>query len=114
MSRKQISAGVRFAVLRRDNFTCQYCGAKAPDVELHVDHIHPLCHGGTNDMVNLITACKDCNLGKSGDKFDALCNSPLGISLLERYGYNGSPAVYFMSVPAKKVLRDYGYLQKED
>lgn len=33
---------------------------------LHVDHILPVCQGGTNDIENLITACSDCNLGKSG------------------------------------------------
>lgn len=55
----------RFAILKRDNFACRYCGAKAPDVKLHVDHVHPRSLGGTNDPSNLVTACEDCNMGKS-------------------------------------------------
>lgn len=55
----------RFDVLKRDNFTCQYCGAKAPDVRLQVDHKKPTSKGGADEMDNLITACVDCNMGKS-------------------------------------------------
>src|ERR1044072_3866670 len=28
----------RFEILRRDNFTCQYCGRKPPEVTLEEDH----------------------------------------------------------------------------
>lgn len=52
-------------VLYRDSFTCQYCGRSAPDVVLHVDHVIPVSKGGTNSMANLVTACEECNLGKS-------------------------------------------------
>jgi hypothetical protein len=64
MSRKPISQKVRFEVFKRDKFTCQYCGARAPDAVLHCDHINPVAEGGTNDILNLITACADCNGGK--------------------------------------------------
>lgn len=63
--RKHISKSTRFEVFKRDSFTCQYCGRKAPDVLLVIDHIEPVAKGGTNDLLNLITACKDCNAGKS-------------------------------------------------
>jgi len=59
---------IRFEVFKRDKFTCHYCGRKAPDVVLHVDHIEPVSKGGTDDIVNLITSCFDCNLGKSNKK----------------------------------------------
>src|SRR5690606_2161299 len=49
---------------KRDKFTCQYCGKKAPDVILEVDHIQPRAKGGKNDLLNLTTACIDCNRGK--------------------------------------------------
>lgn len=62
--RKNISKKLRFEVFKRDKFTCQYCGAKAPDVVLHVDHITPVAEGGDNDIMNLVTACQGCNLGK--------------------------------------------------
>ncbi len=63
--RKPISKSIRFEVFKRDSFTCQYCGRKAPDVLLNVDHIEPIADGGTNDFLNLITSCRDCNSGKS-------------------------------------------------
>lgn len=55
----------RFEVLRRDNHTCRYCGGTAPDVVLTVDHVTPVALGGSDDPSNLVTACKDCNAGKS-------------------------------------------------
>lgn len=64
-TRQPIRKSVRFEVFKRDNFTCQYCGAKAPDVILHVDHINPVSKGGDNEIINLVTACQPCNLGKS-------------------------------------------------
>lgn len=63
--RKALSKKSRFEVFKRDSFTCQYCGAHPPSVILHVDHIHPVSKGGTNDTDNLITSCESCNLGKS-------------------------------------------------
>lgn len=65
MSRKPIPKSVRFEVFKRDKFTCQYCGAAAPDVILEVDHIRPVAKGGTNDILNLVTACRSCNRGKT-------------------------------------------------
>lgn len=64
MKRKSLSKRIRFRVFQRDNFTCQYCGRSAPEVELHVDHIDPIVHGGGDEMSNLITSCADCNLEK--------------------------------------------------
>lgn len=62
--RKSIPKRIRFEVFKRDKFTCQYCGRMAPDVVLEVDHIEPVSKGGSNDILNLVTACKDCNRGK--------------------------------------------------
>ena len=62
--RKQLSKKIRFEVFKRDKFTCQYCGRSAPDVVLEVDHMIPVANGGSNDIMNLITSCKDCNRGK--------------------------------------------------
>jgi len=58
---------IRWQVLKRDNFTCQYCGRKAPDVVLNVDHKIPQSKGGKYTVENLITACWDCNIGKGTD-----------------------------------------------
>lgn len=62
--RNEIKTKIRFDVLERDGFKCQYCGVGAKDAELNVDHIKPLADGGTNALENLITACLSCNKGK--------------------------------------------------
>lgn len=56
---------LRFKVLMRDNFTCQYCGRTPKDgAKLHIDHIHPKSKGGLWMIDNLTTACFECNEGK--------------------------------------------------
>lgn len=65
--RALVTPKIRFEVLKRDNFTCQYCGAHGDGVVLEVDHIIPISKGGTSDMGNLITACFDCNRGKGSN-----------------------------------------------
>ncbi len=60
-----VSRRLRFEVLRRDGHTCRYCGAKAPDVKLTVDHVVPTALGGKDEPSNLVTACQPCNAGKT-------------------------------------------------
>jgi hypothetical protein len=54
----------RFEFLKKYNFTCQYCGRKAPEVEFHIDHIFPKSKGGTSESKNLLLSCDECNWGK--------------------------------------------------
>jgi HNH endonuclease len=65
-TRTPISVRTRFELFKRDKFQCQYCGRKSPDVVLEIDHITPICQGGSDDPINLITSCWDCNHGKAG------------------------------------------------
>lgn len=65
-----ISQRLRFEILRRDNHACRYCGATAPDVKLHVDHVIPTTLGGTDDPTNLVAACAPCNTGKASTSPD--------------------------------------------
>lgn len=51
-------------VLRRDRYTCQYCGRKAP--YLTVDHVLPRRLGGEHSWYNLVAACAECNHRKGG------------------------------------------------
>lgn len=70
--RKSIPSQVRWSVLSRDRFTCRYCARSAPDVELRIDHVKAVSKGGTNDIENLVTACHDCNSGKSASDVDSV------------------------------------------
>lgn len=66
-----VTKRTRFEVLKRDNHTCRYCGAAAPDAILTVDHVTPVSLGGSDDPSNLVAACRDCNYGKGSTTPDA-------------------------------------------
>ena len=69
---RKIPLGLRYDVLRRDNFKCVLCGASpaiTPTCQLHIDHVVAFARGGTTEERNLRTLCSHCNVGKS-DKFE--------------------------------------------
>lgn len=64
--RRAFYADKRLRIYARDGFCCRYCLTGAGGV-LTLDHVVPLCKGGTNDDSNLVTCCRRCNRIK-GDK----------------------------------------------
>ncbi|WP_306116603.1 MULTISPECIES: HNH endonuclease [unclassified Roseovarius] len=54
-------AFTRFNLFLRDEFQCQYCGAKG---ELTFDHVVPRADGGVTSWENVVAACSPCNLRK--------------------------------------------------
>lgn len=59
--------GLRYRVLKRDNFKCVLCGsspATSIDCKLHVDHIVPWSKGGKTEESNLRALCENCNVGR--------------------------------------------------
>lgn len=69
-SRHTIPVKMRHFVLKRDKYTCLYCGEKGtetrdPDGQTwHIDHLHPVSKGGINHPANLAAACSQCNFSK--------------------------------------------------
>lgn len=59
---------LRFEIFKRDEFKCRYCG-RGPSIDntviLQIDHVRPKAKGGDWSKQNLLTACQECNLGKS-------------------------------------------------
>jgi 5-methylcytosine-specific restriction endonuclease McrA len=55
-------------VLRRDNYTCQYCGQRMQF--LTIDHIVPRRLGGDHTWENLVAACPSCNHRKGSRTLD--------------------------------------------
>lgn len=72
MAKRSSSKRLRFEIFKRDNFTCQYCGRTPPAIILEVDHIVPVSKGGGNEQINLLTACFDCNRGKSSTPLEVI------------------------------------------
>jgi len=52
----------RKAVLARDSWTCQYCGAERG--ALTVDHVIPRSRGGESVWENIVASCAPCNRRK--------------------------------------------------
>jgi 5-methylcytosine-specific restriction endonuclease McrA len=58
----------RREVFRRDNYTCQYCGRRVPN--LTIDHVMPRHLGGLHTWTNVVAACPSCNHHKGGRKLE--------------------------------------------
>ena len=54
-------AFTRFNLFLRDEFCCQYCGARG---DLTFDHVVPRASGGVTSWQNVVAACSPCNLRK--------------------------------------------------
>jgi 5-methylcytosine-specific restriction endonuclease McrA len=63
--RETINTHGNYLLFRRDHHICAFCGDEFDASKLTRDHVHPRSRGGTNDWVNSVTACKDCNERKS-------------------------------------------------
>jgi 5-methylcytosine-specific restriction endonuclease McrA len=59
---------VRKEILRRDGYTCQYCGRQLAD--LTIDHVIPRHMGGPHVWRNVVAACPQCNHRKGGRKIE--------------------------------------------
>ena len=62
-----IGSQIRAQVRERAHNACEYCHLHQDDsplAALHVEHIIPKVHGGSDELNNLALACIDCNLHK--------------------------------------------------
>ena len=76
-----MSPSTRARVRERAGHRCEYCllhRDESPLAVLHIEHILPKIHGGTDDLENLALARIDCNLHK-GPRID--CNLHKGPNL---------------------------------
>ena len=69
MPRRPLSRHLRVQVLARDGYRCLMCGRSKEEVALEVGHVIPVADGGTDELHNLATLCRDCNGGKSAYRF---------------------------------------------
>ncbi len=64
--RKPITPAISFNkknILKRDAYTCQYCGRNGGE-RMTIDHIIPKSLGGRTVWENVVSACRACNLKK--------------------------------------------------
>lgn len=63
----------RNGVLRRDNYSCAYCGKHATTI----DHVVPKSKGGESSWTNVVASCRKCNEKKADKSLEQS-----GVSLL--------------------------------
>lgn len=73
-SQRHINSEVSWAVWRRDNYRCRYCGRDK--VPLTVDHLVLWEEGGPWTMANLVAADKICNRTRGNMPFGEWLDSP--------------------------------------
>ncbi len=62
---RKMEASIRAEVRERAGNACEYCRLPQDDsplAVLHIEHIIPKIHGGSDNLDNLALACIDCNL----------------------------------------------------
>jgi len=63
--RECISPKIRLEVFKKSDFKCRYCWRTPSDwIKLQVDHIIPVAKWWWNELENLCTACRECNIWK--------------------------------------------------
>ena len=85
----QIKAQVR----ERATNACEYCQLRQEDsplAVLHIEHIVPKLHGGSDNLENLALACIDCNLHKGTNLtgIDPETNAGTELFHPRRHGWN--------------------------
>jgi rubrerythrin len=71
--RALMTANLREKIKKRDNYTCQTCGASVheePNLLLEIDHKLPLSRGGITAESNLQALCWRCNRRKGAKLFN--------------------------------------------
>lgn len=61
---KPISKETRQLVYNKCNGHCAYCGCELEYKDMQVDHVLAVGRGGSNDIDNLLPACRQCNYDK--------------------------------------------------
>lgn len=66
----RLTAAQRKRVIARDRSACRYCGRRLGRRDVTVDHVHPRSRGGSNDLMNLVVACRPCQDAKADRTLD--------------------------------------------
>ncbi len=62
--RKAFKSHKRQRIYNKTSGHCGYCGIRLEIDGFQIDHIYPLCRGGSNLDINLVASCPLCNKSK--------------------------------------------------
>lgn len=95
--------GKRYApIYARDGVTCQYCGNCASTV----DHLMPRRTGGSDDPLNLVSACKRCNKIKGHLELPNLVRSFRILLSADRTLKNGYAPLFWQALQLEFPVED--------
>jgi 5-methylcytosine-specific restriction endonuclease McrA len=104
-----VNKAKREEVYQKYDGHCAYCGRKVDYEDMQVDHFTPRNIGGTNDMDNLMPACRRCNHYKRANSLEGWRKMIEEVpKKLERDCYIYRTALdYGLVVPKRRKVRFY-------
>lgn len=122
--RAVIETSKRKKIAERDGWSCHYCAIsgdkfQGPDGhEWHIDHKHPWSQGGSDDLSNLVLACRSCNLQKSNTPYEVFINSAFDIRRLVLHEFQGFQDLVISehnsSRPGSEIMQMNGSIDMEN
>ncbi len=61
IKRRKLNKSERLQIYNKCNHRCAYCGCGIEYKDMQVDHVKPLRIGGTDELSNMLPACRSCN-----------------------------------------------------
>ena len=61
LKRRRLSKLEREKVYQKCHGHCAYCGCVLDYKDMQVDHVKPFSIGGSDDITNMLPACRSCN-----------------------------------------------------
>lgn len=89
--RIRFSDDLRQRIRRKQNGLCMYCGVSLNRRNMHIDHIYPVEHGGSNEETNLQALCAGCNMRKGVQTDDEFRERYRELLIPARAGYTPMP-----------------------
>jgi 5-methylcytosine-specific restriction endonuclease McrA len=117
MKRKRINEKQRRKLYDKYNGKCAYCGHDARYEDMQLDHVKPICHGGIDDISNMLPACRSCNHRKGSESLESFRQSvERFLTVLKRDSVTYRNAVrYGLVTPTpRRIVFYFEKLRKED
>lgn len=104
VERGRMRRKVKDEVLRRDNYTCQFCNRRLEAGDLTIDHLIPIARGGLDEITNYVACCEPCNQRKADVPLEKFAQT-VDIQV-EEFPVHGDPVIDNEALPVElRMLR---------
>lgn len=119
-----MSSRTKSVIYYKTNGHCAYCGEWLdPFSSWTVDHVIPKASGGTDDIDNLVAACKPCNCAKkdmSDEEFKVYMNNRIighfksAIELIDRFPRSNKSQIFTAIKEVEGLIRQHPIVFPKD